>query len=214
MSLNMSAVILAGGQSRRMGRDKALIDFGGKPLVRRIVDLLMPLSDDVILVTNQFDPYNSWPVRLIADVIPGKGSLGGIYSGLIAARYSKSIIVACDMPYLNPRLIVYLAGLIEGYDVVMPQAPAKLKGQTAKTAGESTAKSADLHPMHAVYAKTCLPGILQSILADDLRLISFLPCVKTRFVGPAEISPLDPEFRSFINVNTPEEFEEARQYLL
>ncbi|MBI3942148.1 MAG: molybdenum cofactor guanylyltransferase [Chloroflexi bacterium] len=197
-----------------MGRDKALIDFGGKPLVRRIADSLASLSDDVILVVNQFDPYVSWPVRLVADMIPGKGSLGGIYSGLIASRYPASVIVACDMPYLNLQLIAYLASLIEGYDLVMPQAPSNLKGQPKTTTGETTAKSADLHPMHAIYAKTCVPVILESILADDLRLIGFLPKVKTRFVGPAEIAPLDPDFRSFMNVNTPEEFEEARRYLL
>ncbi len=200
----VSGVVLAGGASRRMGRDKAWVELAGRTLIERVCDRLSALCQEIIVVTNTPEPYKKLGVRLTGDVFPGKGSLGGIYSGLRAAQFDQVIAVACDMPFLNVALLRYMLALVEGYDVVVPSAPDPSKPEVKKGANP-TAKDRDLHPLHAVYARGCLRPMAARLEAGDLRMISFYSDVRVRVVEQAEVDRFDPKHVSLFNVNTKEE---------
>jgi molybdopterin-guanine dinucleotide biosynthesis protein A len=220
----VSAVILAGGKSRRMGRDKAFLAFDGAPLIARVIERVRSLCAEVIIVANDADAYAPFGARVVGDVYPGKGSLGGVFSGLQAARAEFVLAVACDMPFLNPALLRYLISLIPQFDVVIPRASSP-SGKTPRSArgdpwrgeiglpraDQPLAKDRDLHPVHAVYSKRCLAPMEARLRADDLRLISFHDAVRVRVVGSDEVDRLDPKHLSFFNVNTPQDLELANQ---
>jgi molybdopterin-guanine dinucleotide biosynthesis protein A len=203
----LSGVILAGGQSRRMGQDKAFLQVDGRRLLDRVLDVVSTLSEDIVIVTNTPEQYDRFPARLVRDVRPGTGALGGIYTGLLVAEHPRSLVVACDMPFLNVGLLQYMAGLAAQYDVVIPY----LGEDKISADMQATARARDLHPLHAIYSKRCLKPIERAIDRGDLRTIAFLSEVGVRFVGRPEIEPFDPEHRSFFNANTPEELDQARQ---
>jgi molybdopterin-guanine dinucleotide biosynthesis protein A len=187
LSLPFTGVVLAGGQSRRLGTDKASLLFDGKTLLARTVETIAPLCREVIVVTNSPQAHAHPAARLVGDLLPGTGSLGGIYSGLVAAATQYSLVVGCDMPFLNPRVITFLASLMPGYDVVMPRSH-KL-----------------LEPLHSIYSKPCLPFIKDLLDSRRLRIFDFLPCVRVRYVEESELAPWDPDHRSFLNINTPQD---------
>jgi molybdopterin-guanine dinucleotide biosynthesis protein A len=190
----VSVGILAGGLSRRMGQDKAFLPIAGQPVIQRVIERVRPLSDDVIIVTNtpnRYTPSNTF--RVVVDVLPGKGSLGGIYSALTAARHSHCLIVACDMPFLNPSLLAHLIRLAPGYDVVVPRIADRL---------ETT---------HAVYSRACLAAIEQQLAHDNLQIRSFFPQVHVRVVEQAEVARFDANLHSFLNMNTPSDWEQLQQ---
>ncbi len=205
-----------------MGRGKAFIEFQGAPLIEHVIKRVQPLCTEVIIVANDADAYAQFGHRVVGDVYPGTGSLGGTYSGLLAAREQYALAVACDMPFLNPALLRYIISLIPDYDVVVPRGydpsgrvPRSLRGD--KSAGEGKprgnqpiAKERNLHPMHAVYSKTCLPAMQARLLAGDLPLISFHDAVRVRVVEADEIDRFDPQHLSFFNANTPEDLATAQ----
>ncbi len=218
----VTGIILAGGASRRMGRDKAFIEFEGAPLIARVIERMQTLSAEIILVANDTDAYARFGLRVVNDVVPGKGSLGGIFSGLQAAREPYALAVACDMPFLNPALLRYLISLASHFDVVIPRAqdpsgktPRSSRGdkpagdKTPRRADQPIAKESNLHPMHAVYSKNCLPAIEARLRANDLRLIGFHDAVRVRVVETDEIDRFDPQHLSFFNANTPEDLAAA-----
>ena len=202
----LSGVILAGGKSRRMGKDKAFLEVGGRMLIQRVLDVVTALCDDVVIVTNTPERYAPFGARLVRDIFPGAGALGGLYTGLHAARHARSVVVACDMPFLNRGLLQYMADLAREFDAVIP-ALGSVRPDLSDT---SNARKWGLHPLHAVYGKACLMPIERAIQQGDLRVIAFLPEVRVRFVGPEEVERFDPEGRSFFNANTPEELAQAR----
>jgi molybdopterin-guanine dinucleotide biosynthesis protein A len=186
----LSVVILAGGQSRRLGRDKALLEIEGQPLITRAVQRLTALSDDLIVVTNhpaRYEPL-ALPVRLVPDEQPGLGALMGVYSGLKAARQPYALAVACDMPFLNLDLLGYMGSLVADQDVVIPQL------------GEL------LEPLHAIYGQTCLPAMKRQLDQGRRQVIAFFPEVRVRYVDEEQIRRFDPRRLSFSNVNTPEDW--------
>jgi molybdopterin-guanine dinucleotide biosynthesis protein A len=216
-----SGVILAGGASRRMGRDKAWIELDGRALVERVVQRLGDVCRETILVSGDQDPYHKLGVRVIGDTLPGKGSLGGIYSGLRAARFERAVVVACDMPFLNPALLDYMLSLAADYDVVIPSASSfRLPlGSIEAEPGDSkrkllTAKDNDLHPLHAVYSKQCLEPIKARLLEGDLRMIGFHQDVRVRVVTSAEVEQIDPDHLSLLNVNTPQDLALAESLVI
>jgi molybdenum cofactor guanylyltransferase len=188
----ISAIILAGGQSRRMGRDKALIDFNGQPIIAHVIDVMRELSDDVIVVSNRADEYARFGVWIVPDYDPPSGPLGGIAAGLSAAKNDLSIVVACDMPFLNRALLRYLIDRAGKVDAVV-----------MKTGD-------DYEPLHAVYRSTCLPFIQQHLAQGDRRVISFFDDVKLLTIPEAEWRPIDPDARSISNLNTPEDLQSAQ----
>ena len=187
----MTGIVLAGGKSSRMGFNKAFIQFGGKRLIEVTADRLAGLFPEVLIIANNLDLYSYLGVRVIPDLIPDSGSLGGIYTGLTAAAHSRCFFAACDMPFLNADLIALLVREAEGWDVVVPRV------------------TGELQPMHAVYAKTCLPFIKEAIDIGTLKIAGFFPKVKVKTIEEPALRAVDPHLLGFMNVNTPQELERA-----
>ena len=190
----VSGIVLAGGQSRRLGRDKSLLEIEGQPLLVRTVHTLTALSDDLIVVTNAPERYAplGLPVRFVADEKPGVGSLMGLYSGLKAAHHPYALVVACDMPFLNPALLRYLLSLTAGYDIVIPR------------------RDGLAEPLHAVYSRACLPAMDRVLRQGRRQIIAFFDQVRVRWVEESEIAPFDSQGFSFLNINTPQDWARVR----
>ena len=189
----ITGLILAGGASSRMGRNKALEKVGGEMLVERVVATLAQVAADILLIANDVDPYRFLDLPVIPDRRPGYGPLMGLYSGLEAARGDLALLVAVDMPFLAPDFLNYLLSLSPGYDVVIPQAYDRL------------------HPLCAVYRRaTCLPAITAAIDRGQRRLIAFHADVRVQVVEEAALREIDSDLRSLMNVNTPDELARAR----
>jgi molybdopterin-guanine dinucleotide biosynthesis protein A len=201
--------VLAGGSSRRMGRDKAWIDFRGRPLIEHVLAALRPLCADLVVVSSDAGKYERLGARVTNDLWPGGGSLGGLYSGLLTAKSERSILVACDMPFLNGSLLQHLLDVAPDYDAVIPGAPDPSK--PAEPTSRGTAKDVNLHPLHAVYSRKCLEPIRRRLDSGDLRMIGFLPDVRVRIVPESEIDEFDPRHLSLLNVNTPGDLELAER---
>jgi molybdopterin-guanine dinucleotide biosynthesis protein A len=190
----VSVAVLAGGQSKRMGQDKAFLEVGGEAVIERVLARVQSLTDDLFINTNSPEKYKRFGLRLVADVYPDKATLGGIYSSIQAAYYPHVLIVACDMPLLNLKLLGYLADLAGSADVIAPM----------------------IHPpqpetTHAVYNKACLPAIKSRLEQNRLKVIGFFDDVSVRYVDRAEVATFDPHFYSFINMNTPEEWQQVNK---
>lgn len=192
---HITGIILAGGQSSRMGQNKALMSLGDQRLVDRVVSVLGQVFADLLLVTNAPDLYADLGVPMVGDVWPDKGSLGGIYSALYHMTTPYGLVVACDMPFLQADSLRYLSALCPDHDVVIPD-----------VLGE-------LQTLHAIYSKACLEAIAARLEANRLRIVGFFPDVRVRTVSAAELQPFDPELRAFHNLNTPEDFAAAAERL-
>lgn len=187
--------MLAGGRSRRFGRDKAFERLNGDTLIGRVLAILEPISTEIVVVCSLDRPLAEplpLAVRIVADEFPDAGPLGGLYSGLRQAASPYALLVGCDMPFLNRDLIGYQASLVAGHDVVVP----RLDG--------------NFETLHAVYSKDCLPAIRPCLEAGQRRVIAFFDAVRVRVVEQAEIDRFDPDHRSFFNVNTEADMALAR----
>jgi molybdopterin-guanine dinucleotide biosynthesis protein A len=189
----VTGVILAGGKSRRMGGSpKALLPFGGRPLIEHIAETLRSVLPDCLVVTNTPEVYRNLGLPMVGDVFPDGGSLGGIYSGLREAGGVAALCVACDMPFLSAPLIAHLAGQSGEADVVIPDA------------------GGELQTLHAVYGKACLPAMERRLRSGQLKIVGFFDEVRVLRI-PSEIVArfVDPEV-AFMNLNTPEDLACAR----
>jgi molybdopterin-guanine dinucleotide biosynthesis protein A len=192
----LSIVIQAGGQSARMGENKALKRFLGRPLIQRVIERLAPVADELLLTTNQPEDFTFLKLPLFTDIKPGRGPLGGLYTALLCAKYPSVAVVACDMPFASAPLLVAAAGFLNQDKVDLVIAETR----------------EGFEPLHAVYRReTCIPAIESAIEADQWRMISWFPKVKVRRLAPEELGRYDPEGLAFWNVNTPEEFSKAEQ---
>ena len=192
---DVTGVLLAGGNSSRMGRNKALMPLAGLRLVDRVLGVLSGILDNLLMVTNSPDLYADLGVRMVPDLVAGKGALGGIHSAIHHAAAPHCLVVACDMPFLNPDVLRYLVDQRAGYDVVVPDANGRPQ------------------PLHAVYGKACLQPIARRLESDRLHVVGFFPDVRVREVTAQELGEFDPEGLSFRNLNTPEEFADAERRL-
>lgn len=192
-------MILAGGTSRRFGRDKASEPLNGRPLLRWVERSLDQVAQEIIVVKAAGQRLPALeahkPLAVIEDLIAGKGPLGGIYSGLQAASHELSIAVACDMPLLCVPLLRRLCVLADGYDVVIPRRQGRPQ------------------PLHAVYRRSCAQAMHQEMQAGRLEVISFLHAVHVRYVDEDEWSPYDAEGLSFFNVNAESDLVQASELL-
>jgi len=188
----LTGIVLAGGASRRMGRNKALLDLGGRPLIARVVERLAVVCAEVLVVAGDVEPYGELGVPLVEDRFRGVGVLGGLHAGLEAAAHELALAVGCDMPFLRPDLLQAFARWADGFDVAILR------------------QGEQVEPLHGAYRRTCLPAIETAIQAGRRRIISFFQHVQVRYVMPEEVIPFDPGLRSFRNVNTPQEWETAR----
>lgn len=192
----LSIAIQAGGESTRMGENKALKSFLGRPMIQRVVERLAPVADELLVTTNQPDAFTFLDLPLFPDLKPGRGPLGGLYTALASARNASVAVVACDMPFASAPLLVAATGILveAGADVVI--------AETAE----------GFEPLHAVYRReSCLRAVESAIRADKWRMISWFPQVKVRRLTIDEVEQYDPDGLAFWNVNTPAEFAEAER---
>jgi molybdopterin-guanine dinucleotide biosynthesis protein A len=192
----LTVCIQAGGQSSRMGEDKALKTFLGRPLIQRVLERVSPVADELIVTTNRPEEYRFLDLRLVSDLKPGRGALGGLYTAIASASHPIVAVVACDMPFASASLLRAASRILveEDADVVIPRS------------------QEGYEPLHAVYRReTCLPAIESAIEADQWKVIAWFPRVKVHVVTLEEIREHDPSGRAFWNVNTPEEFLEAEK---
>ncbi len=201
-----SGVVLAGGLSRRLGDDKRRLRLWGEAgptLLEHAIALVGGLCDDVVVVLN--DP-SEWPellARVVPDAYPDGGALGGIYSGLAAARHQHALTVACDMPFLSPTLLGALLARPRDYDVLVPRSLEP--GATRNQLG--------VESLHAIYGKGCLASMRDALEHGRRQIAAFFPHVRVAFFEPDETRRFDPAGRSFLNVNTPEQLAEAAALL-
>jgi molybdopterin-guanine dinucleotide biosynthesis protein A len=175
-----------------MGRDKALLELDGRPLIRIVVERMMAVCAEVLIVSGDVAPYAGFGAPVVQDRFADVGVLGGLHAGLDAASHELTLAVGCDMPFLKPEVLRAFAGWAVGFDVALLRC------------------GKHVEPLHAAYRRTCLPAIEGAIRAEKRRIISFFPEVRVRYVTPEEVWALDPQMESFRNVNTPEEWEAAR----
>jgi molybdopterin-guanine dinucleotide biosynthesis protein A len=183
----MTGVILSGGRNRRMGENKAFLPMNGERLIDRTVRLFRAVFQEVIIVTSTPTDYLDQDATIVTDILPEKGALGGIYTGLFYARGEYAFIAACDMPFLNRAFMEQMISRTAGYDIIVPAPPDGLQ------------------PLHAVYARRCLPVIRGLIERDRLKITGFYPGHRLLTLSPEVIRSFDPEGRMFLNVNTPED---------
>lgn len=192
MANKLTVAIMAGGQSSRMGMDKSFVLFEGRPMIEVVIDVMAGLGDETLLITNKPDDYAHLNLPLVGDVYPDHGPLGGIFTAVHAATHFYTLVVACDMPWLNRSLLEYMIGLRKTADVIVPR-------------WEKFPE-----PLHAIYSKACLGPIEAKLKEQRLKITGFFGQVGVRFVEREEIEQFDKDGRSFANINSPEDLEEAR----
>jgi molybdopterin-guanine dinucleotide biosynthesis protein A len=187
--------VLAGGASRRMGRNKAFLKLGDQTLIEVVIERIARVCAEVLVVAGDAQPYAGLGVAAVEDRYRGVGVLGGLHAGLQAAAHDLTLVVGCDMPFLDPNLLRAFAGWAEGFDAVVLRH------------GEQQY----VEPLHAAYRRSCLPAIEAVISEGRRRITSFFPQIRVRYVTPEDIAPFDSKLHSFRNINTPEEWEVTRQ---
>ena len=181
----------------RLGHDKALETVGNRSLVDWVVCNLSFFDSNIIIVTakeQSFPQFTDYPkLRIVADTYPGKGPLGGIYTGLAASDSLYNLVVACDMPLLNQALLRYMVQVSADFDLVVPRWDDMVE------------------PLHAVYSKGCLAPIECLLQQGNLMVSGLFPLVRVRYVEAEEIDRFDPKHLSFFNINTEADLEIARE---
>ena len=186
--MEISSIVLAGGNSLRLGHDKVFETVGDRSLLDLVIDRVTPLSRETILVTAsnnalvKSDKYSG--LKAVTDIYPGKGPLGGVYTGLITSNSFCNLVVASDMPFLNPALLRHMMEVLADFDLVVPRVDDLVE------------------PLHAIYTKNCLEPMERLLKQDKLPIHRLFPMVRTRYVEADEIEPFDPEHLSFFNINT------------
>jgi len=194
--MSPGALVLCGGESRRMGRPKAWLSFGPERMLERVVRLIGTVAHPVVVVaaTDQELPDLAPDIAIVRDAVAGRGPLQGLAAGLTALPDSVELVyaTATDVPFLEPRWITRLIELIDGYDLAIP------------FVGEYH------HPLAALYRRSVvLPAIEGLLRADRLRPLFLVEAVKTRVVNEAELRVVDPELQTLRNLNFPEDYERA-----
>jgi molybdopterin-guanine dinucleotide biosynthesis protein A len=193
--MKVTAIILAGGKNLRLGKNKALETIGGKSIIERVIERLRPLASQMLIVTSAEGNHlpGAGGVEFLTDLYPAYGPLGGIYTGLVAARSSHSLVVACDMPFLNTSLLGYMIEQAADFDAVVP----RLDGDM-------------IEPLHAVYSASCLEKIKERLERKQLSVNQFVRTLRVWYIEKAEIQRFDPELLSFFNINYPDDLERAK----
>lgn len=195
---DLEVAILAGGQSRRMGTNKALLraHAGGLMLIEIVAERLREADlAPTLLVTNTPEEYVFLGLPCVRDSVEDAGALGGILTALAHSAHLRTLIVACDMPLLSPALLRYMAVLADSSDAIVP----RWRNENGLY---------HVEPLHSIYSQRCVQPILQQIAAGQLRVIDLLDRITVRWVEEEEIRRCDPALLSFRNVNTPEEWAE------
>jgi len=189
----ITGLVLAGGKSTRMGRNKAYIEVSGRRVISRVVDVLKECCSAVLVVCSSEDDYGFLEVPVVRDIEPGQGSFMGLYSGLVAMETEHALAVGCDMPYISKPLARHMAGLAPSADIVVP----RLGGF--------------YEPLFATYSKACLNASRKLLEDGEKRIRILYEIMETRTVEEEEIKMFDPELKTFINLNFPGDLDKIGQ---
>ena len=192
----LTAAILAGGQARRMGGiNKALLKIGGIPILDRILATLTACCEHVIVIATRPEPYNERHLAVYPDLLPGMGSLGGLYTALEVASSEKVFVCACDMPFVSENLLRYLSARSNGCDAIVPR------------------DHYGLQPMHAIYSREPRDMLRARLQKGLLKVEHFLDSISARILPPEEVSCADPFGIAFLNINDPEDLRRAQEFI-
>ena len=195
----VTGIILAGGKSKRMGENKALLKLGNDTLIGHVIRRIRPITDELLLITKNPDEYAHLGLAMHEDIVPHAGALGGIHAGLTYSSHETVLCVGCDTPFLVPDLLTHLITVLGQYDAVMPY-----------TYADHENKKSTLQTLCAVYAKRCLPIVAQMLKESELRVHALPERANVLCLSPEIWNSFDSEGISFFNVNTPADFEKAR----
>ncbi|WP_442597025.1 molybdenum cofactor guanylyltransferase [Neobacillus sp. D3-1R] len=184
-----TGIILAGGNSSRMGTNKALLKIGQKTVIEKVIEEIRPITSELIVVTNHFDEYEFLGLPLVADKRKGMGPLAGLEAGLLASSTEKNLLVACDMPFISQTLAQLLLEQLSQNDAAVPYVEGRM------------------HPLFAAYRKSCLPEIQKSLDENQLRMRSFFERIRLKVMDELKIDTM-----TLFNMNEPSEYEKAVQY--
>jgi molybdenum cofactor guanylyltransferase len=190
---DVTGVVLAGGRSSRYGKNKALVKVNGVPLIERALNTMGSIFNHVVIITNAPEEYAYLQVPMFQDIIQGLGPLGGIYTGLKVIPDQTGFFVACDMPFLNPNLIRHMVEIRDDFDVVVPRI------------------SGWVEALHGLYTVKCQGSIERLIQSGTYQIFQFFSSVSVRFVDEEEVRRWDPDLKSFLNINTPDELRRLQQ---
>lgn len=177
-----------------MGQNKALMPFHGVPLIQRVISRLISLANEMNVIADEVDTYKFLGLPVVPDQIPGRGVLGGIFTGFSVSNNPFVAPVGCDLPFVSSQLFAAELQLIRDseFDVVIPES------------------QNGLEPLHAVYRRdACLPLVKRSLLDGDNRIISWFGSARVKELTQCEIKRIDPDPRIFLNLNRPEEYAQA-----
>jgi molybdopterin-guanine dinucleotide biosynthesis protein A len=187
-----TALILAGGDSRRMGQDKAALVLDGESLLDRVSTTIQQIFFKTIISVRQL--RSEVKVQQVCDELPGNGPLAGLIAGLAQAETPWVFAVACDMPFVTADVVIHLAALRNGFQAVVPMVGGYPQ------------------PLAAFYAVSTLETMRESMAAGDRSLLGVLMKLQVRYVSEAELREFDPQLRSFFDLDTPQDFQAAQKY--
>jgi molybdopterin-guanine dinucleotide biosynthesis protein A len=182
---NTTAVILAGGDSRRMGADKAFLTVGGVPLIDRVLAATREACGRTIIITNTPDAFRYLEIEIFTDIHPGFGSLGGLHTGLFHATTDTVFVLGCDMPFIEPKLMEYIISVRGRADIAVP-----VLGRYYE-------------PLFSAYSRTTIDEVERTIEAGRRQIVSFFKHMRLKEVSEWELRAIDPELDSIMNINTP-----------
>jgi molybdopterin-guanine dinucleotide biosynthesis protein A len=190
----LDGVVLAGGRSRRLGLDKALVRFGGVPLLRIVVERVAQVCREVVVAVDRPDRYEGLglPARFVADESPGLGPLSGLQAGLRTCRTEHMLVAACDLPFLNVELLRYMASLPRSYQALAPWRDGRWE------------------PLHAIYARSCLKAVDAMAASGGGSMQKLLGRLEVRRLDEEEVDRLDPDGLSLVNLNERSDLDRAR----
>lgn len=193
-----SCLILAGGKSSRFPVDKTSLELGGQSIIQKQLDLLRDIFPLIIIVANRerrrmLSRYRAEGVEIVEETVRGAGPLGGIYSGILASGAEVNLVVGCDMPFLNGRVIEYLLGRIEDAEAVIPRS------------------QSGIEPLHGVYREACRDIMRSHIEEGRFKISDFLEEIEVDYVPIDELLRIDPTGGFLFNVNTPEDYIHAQE---
>ena len=187
---NIKCCIIAGGKSGRFGSDKSLHEFNGKPMISHTYDAVKKLFDEIYIIASEVEKFSFLDVKVIPDIIPGLGPIGGIYTALekiVESPAERVFIFPCDMPFLCSEFIEYMTTIPDIYDIIAPEVNGLYQ------------------PLHAIYSKSCINNIKRNIELEDYRMSGFYEGLNIRTVNEEEIGYYDDPFRMFRNINFKED---------
>lgn len=193
---NVFCFILAGGKSRRLGEDKVNTMIGDESLLELMIRKTSEIFENVAIITRRDSKLPKIDNPVLYDLMPGSGSLGGIYTGLVKSPTYFNFFLSCDMPFIEKKFIEKMISENRNFDILIPR------------------DGRNFQPLHAIYSKACLPQIRELLAAGNLKIIDLFSKVNVRYIEKSEWEKYDKKKRMFLNINTMEDLEFARNKIL